>query len=74
MEILVIVRQRNYWGSGKTLAEAKTNYRKASGRPSTNTASVVSYQGAPKEIEKITINDIDGGIMYPKTLTQVILQ
>ncbi len=70
MNTLVIVRQNNYWGSGKDLSEAKTNYRKASGHVATNLAIISTFGGSEKDLERITIDDIDGTIKYPKTVTK----
>lgn len=73
-ETLVIVRQNNYWGSGKDLAEARKNYKKSSGRFPTSAASILAFTGDGKEIEKIEIDDVDGGIHYPKSLTKTTIQ
>lgn len=68
METLVIVRQNNYWGAGSDLSEAQQNYRKSSGRAATNLAAVSSFEGTPEDLERITIDDVDGTISYPKTV------
>lgn len=73
-ETLVIVRQNNYWGSGKDLAEARNNYKRASGKYPTSNASIIAYTGTPEETDKITVDDFDGTINYPKTISRVVLQ
>ncbi len=68
MESLVIVRQNNYWGAGKELSEAQENYRKASGRKATSAAVISSFEGTAADLDRITIDDFDGTISYPKTV------
>lgn len=68
METLVIVRESNYWGGGKTVEEAKANYRKAGKHPASAAAVISTFVGKPEEIERITIDDFDGTISYPKTV------
>ena len=68
METLVVVRQNNYWGAGKTHKEAFYNFRVASGKNPTNTAVYSEFEGSPEDLEKITIDDVDGTISYPKTV------
>lgn len=70
METLVIVRESNYWGAGKDIAEAKANYKKTKGHPASSAAVITEYEGTPEEIDRITIDDFDGTISYPKTVTK----
>lgn len=65
---LFIVRQNNYWGAGESLSEAKANYKKSSGRAATNLADISCFEGNDEELERVTIDDIDGTIKYPKTV------
>jgi hypothetical protein len=70
METLVVIRENNYWGAGKDEAEAKSNYLKACGRKATGSSVIRSFTGTPEDIERITIDDVDGTISYPKTVTK----
>ncbi len=74
LEQVVIIRQRNYWGRGSTLANAKKSYAYVAGRQATNTASIVMYVGKQEDLDKIVVDDVMGGIHYPESLTQYILQ
>lgn len=73
METLVIVRESNYWGSGKDEAEAKANYRKAcsSRHPASTAAVVTEYRGTEKALREILIDDFDGTITYPKSVKKI---
>lgn len=77
MKTLVIIRENNYWGAGthakadQAFLEARTNYKKACGRPSTGGAVVTTFEGTAAELERVTVDDIDGTIKYPKTVTKV---
>jgi hypothetical protein len=68
METLIIVRQNNYWGAGKDLPEAKSNFEKASGRVATSAAAISEFEGSSEDLERISIDDFDGTISYPKTV------
>ena len=70
METLVIVRESNYWGAGKDLPEAKANYKKAKGRSASDAAVISTFEGTAVDLERITIDDWDGTIKYPKTVTK----
>lgn len=70
METLVIIREDNYWGAGKDEAEAKSNYLKACGRKATGGSVVSTFTGTPEDIDRITIDDVDGTIKYPKTVVK----
>lgn len=70
METLVVIRENNYWGAGKDEQEAKANYRKACGRESTSAAVVSEFEGTSEDIDRITIDDMDGTITYPKTVVK----
>ncbi len=74
LEQLIIIRQRNYWGKGDTLANARKSYAHVAHRQATNLASIVMYVGKPDDLNKIVIDDVFGGIQYPVSLTQYILQ
>ncbi len=68
METLVIVRQNNYWGAGKNLAEAKANYRRASGRNATSAADISEMEGDAEDLAKVTVDDVDGTIRGPRSI------
>ena len=70
-EWLYVVRQNNYWGAGKDLPEALNNFKKASGKAATNTADVSGFKGTPEDLERIEIDDVDGTIRYPRTVSKV---
>lgn len=74
METLTIVRQNNYWGAGKDLSEAKENYQKSSGRAATSAAVITSFEGKDADLERITIDDVDGTIKYPKGAVRLTLK
>lgn len=69
MNTAILIRQRNYYGWGKNLAEARKNYKKVSGRVPTNTASILSFSGLEKDLDTIEIDDVLGSVRYPKTVT-----
>lgn len=74
METLVIVRESNYWGAGKAqqvhdaFLAAGRNYKKSCGKFPSGAAVVSTFEGKPSDLDRITVDDIDGTISYPKTV------
>ena len=74
MKTKVIIRQNNYWGSGKDLREARANYKKASSRQATPQASVVAFKGSKEHVDNITVDDVDGNIGFNTALEVITIQ
>lgn len=62
-----------YWVIYEGLPEARTRFKRLTGKFPSKKASIIAFTGEFKDLDRLTVNDL-GDIIYSRGLTKAVLQ
>jgi hypothetical protein len=72
MKQIIVVRDNGYWAKGKTMKDARVQYKKQSRKFPSSRASFTLLRGDDEKVEKTYVDDM-GGIVFHQEVEYIEL-